>query len=377
MNKSHISVIQGPTLRGSIRTVVGVIPAETLVRHHAVPQRDVLRGTGYQRTPSQKRVNELAASITRHLVDLPTSVLLSLRGESASQVLTRLGTDSYELDLDPEKASTGHQLFVVDGQHRVKALAKAMNEDQADILNVKIPFVCMIGADESQEMEQFHVVNSNAKSVPTDLALELLRARSEHDPSFAQRVKDGGRKWELDAQGLTQHLATASSTWKARIRLANSPKAQTTVPSASFAKSLKPLLAQPTLFRRIPSIEQQGQVIDAYWRAIRRVLPEAFEDPPKFNIQKGIGVDVMHSVLPNVLDQVRAAGCSMFKPESYEDLLEQTLLSIEGFNGDSELVTGANFWRTGRDGAAGIYSSAAGKRRLAELIEARLPEPSL
>ena len=82
----------------------------------------------------------------------------------------------------------------------------------------------------------------------------------------------------------------------------------------------------------------------------------------------------MHSVLPNILDQVRAAGNSMFKPESYEDFLEQTLLTIEAPNGDSEMVTGADFWRTGRDGAAGIYSSAAGKRRLAELLEARLPE---
>ena len=377
MNKSRIEVIQGPTLHGSIKTVVGVIPAETLVRHHSVPQRDVLRATGYQRSPSQKRVNELAGSITRREVDLPTSVLLSLRGECASQVLTRVGPDAYELDLSPEKASTDHQLFVVDGQHRVKALAKAMNEDQADILNVKIPFVCMIGADESQEMEQFHVVNSNAKSVPTNLALELLRARAEHDPNFAQRVKDGGRKWELDAQGLTQHLATASSTWKNRIRLANSPKAQTTVPSASFVKSLKPLLAQPTLFRRIPSIEQQGQVIDAYWRAIRRVLPEAFEEPPKFNIQKGVGVEVLHSVLPNVLDQVRSAGDSVFKPDSYRDLVAQALLSIEAPNGDGDMVTGVDFWRTGRDGAAGIYTSAAGKRRLAELIEARLPEPVL
>ena len=377
MNKSRIEVLQGPTLNGSIMTVVGVISAETLVRHHAVPQRDVLRGTGYQRTPSPKRVNDLAGSITRHEVDLPTSVLLSLRGESAKQLLTRAGPDSYELDLDPDKAATEHQLFVVDGQHRVKALAKAMNEDQADILNVKIPFVCMLGADESQEMEQFHVVNSNAKSVPTDLALDLLRARAERDPSFEQRLKDRGRKWELDAQSLTQHLATASSTWKGRIRLANSPKAQTTVPSASFVKSLKPLLAQPTLFRRIPLTEQQGQVIDAYWRAIRRVLPEAFEDPPKFNIQKGIGVDVMHSVLPNVLDQVRATGASVFKPDPYQDLVGQALLSIEGPNGDGVLVTGVDFWRTGREGAAGIYSSAAGKRRLAELIEARLPEPVL
>ena len=377
MNKSRIEVIQGPTLHGSIMTVVGVIPAETLVRHHAVPQRDVLRATGYQRTLSPKRVNDLAGGITRREVDLPTSVLLSLRGECARDVLTRVGPDGYELELNPEKASTEHQLFVVDGQHRVKALEKAMNEDQAEILNVKIPFVCMIGADESQEMEQFHVVNSNAKSVPTDLALDLLRARAEHDPVFAQRVKDGGRKWELDAQGLAQHLATASSTWKNRIRLANTPKAQTTVPSASFVKSLRPLLAQPTLFRRIPSIEQQGQVIDAYWRAIRRVLPEAFEDPPKFNIQKGIGVDVMHSVLPNVLDQIRASGNSVFEPASYQDLVSQALLSIEGLNGDGDMVTGSEFWRTGRDGAAGIYSSAAGKRRLAELIEAKLPEPIL
>lgn len=377
MNKSLINVIQGPTLKGSIKTVVGVIPAETLVRHHAVPQRDVLRGTGYQRTPSAKRVNELASSITRRLVDLPTSVLLSLRGESANDVLTRVGPDAYELDLDPEKAASEHQLFVVDGQHRIKALARAMNEDQADILNVKIPFVCLIGADEAQEMEQFHVVNSNAKSVPTDLALELLRARAEQDPTFAQRIKESGRKWELDAQALTQHLAMSSSTWKGRIRLANSAKAETTVPAASFVKSLRPLLGQPTLFRRVPTTEQQGQVIDAYWRSIRRVLPEAFEDPIKFNIQKGIGVDVMHSVLPNVLDQVRAAGDSIFDPTSYQELVAEALLSVEAPNGDGEMVTGIDFWRTGRDGAAGIYSSAAGKRRLAELIEARLPEPFL
>ncbi len=377
MNDQRIEVIQGPTLEGSIMTVVGVITAETLVRHHAVPRRDVLRGTGYQRDPSPKRVNDLAGSITRREVDLPTSVLLSLRSNGADDVLNRIGPDAYELILDPEKAATEHQLFVVDGQHRISALEKAMNVDQADVLNVKIPFVCMVGADEAQEMAQFHVVNSNAKSVRTDLALDLLRARAEHDPTFAQRVMDAGRKWELDAQGLTQHLATASSTWKKRIRLANSPKAKTTVPSASFVKSLQPLLAQPTLFRRIPSTEQQGQVIDAYWRAIRRVLPEAFEDPPKFNIQKGVGVEVMHSVLPNVLDHVRATGASVFKPSSYQGLVEEALLSIEAPNGDGEMVTGADFWRTGRDGAAGIYTSAAGKRRLAELIEARLPEPVL
>ena len=377
MNRSSIGVIQGPTLGKSIMTVVGVIPAESLVRHHAVPHRDVLRGTGYQRTPSSKRVSELAGSINRRDVDLPTSVLLNLRVKNVEDVLTRVGPDIYELELDAEKASTEHQLYVVDGQHRIKALERAMNEYQADVGNVKIPFVCMIGADEAEEMEQFYVVNSNAKSVPTDLAIELLRARAQQDPNVARRVEDSGRKWEIDAQGLTHHLGTASSTWRGRIRLANSPKAQTTVPSASFVKSLRPLLAQPTIFRRIPTLEQQGQVIDAYWRAIRRILPEAFEEPIRFNIQKGIGVEVMHAVLPNILDQVRTNGVSLFEPDSFEDLVRQALLTVEAPNGAGDMVSGVEFWRTGRDGAAGIYSSAAGKRRLAELIEARLPEPEL
>ena len=40
----------------------------------------------------------------------------------------------------------------------------------------------MIGADETEEMTQFYVINSTAKSVRTDLALDLLKQRAENDP---------------------------------------------------------------------------------------------------------------------------------------------------------------------------------------------------
>jgi hypothetical protein len=33
-----------------------------------------------------------------------------------------------------------------------------------------IPFTCMLGATEDEEMDQFYIVNSKAKSVRTDLA---------------------------------------------------------------------------------------------------------------------------------------------------------------------------------------------------------------
>ena len=377
MNVSEMRVVRGPTLRGKITTVVGVMPAVVLVMHHHVPRRDPIRETGYQRSPARARIIRLASEIRNKDVDLPTSVLLNLRNVRDEQVLTKNGSDNYLLCLDPEKSSDDHRLFVVDGQHRIHALQKAIEDHGVDIGNIKIPFVCMIGADEMQEVEQFHVVNSNAKSVPTDLSFELLKVRAEHDSAFARRIEQRGKKWEVDAQGLTKHLAKSSSTWKGRIRLPNMAKGDTIVPSASFVKSLKPLLTQTALFQSIKPLERQAQVIDAYWRAIRRVLPETFEDPSAYSIQKGVGVDVLHRVLPIVLDLARSSGDSLFEPASYEPIMDKPLKSLQGLNGEGATVQGAEFWRAGRAGAVGGYSSAAGYRRLAEYLQTALPELDL
>lgn len=377
MRLSETHVVRGPTLRDKIMTVVGVMPAEVLVLHHHVPHRNVLQGTGYQRNPGEKRVTQLAHGIERRKVDLPTSVLLNLRDVKEEDVLEKTGADSYFLRLDPDKASDEHRLFVVDGQHRILALQKALDDYEANVENIKIPFVCMVGADEMREMEQFHVVNSNAKSVPTDLAFSLMKARAEHDPEFAERIEERGRKWEIDAQSLTERLVTSSNTWKDCIRLPNTPKGETTVPSGSFVRSLKPLLTQSALFQSIKSPEKQVQVIDAYWRAIRRVLPEAFESSSNYSIQKGVGVEVLHSIFPYVLELARSSDGSLYQPESYELFLDKALNGIAGLNGEGESVQGADFWRTGRMGAAGIFATAAGRRRLAGYLRTQLPEPDL
>ncbi len=374
MSTSKVRVVRGPTLRNKIITVVGVMPARVLILHHHVPHRNVLKETGYQRNPKESRITQLAREISKKTVDLPTSVLLNLRNAKEKDVLTRDGSDNYILCLNPDKASNDHCLLVVDGQHRILALQKAIDEYDADVQNIKIPFVCMIGADESSEMKQFHVVNSNAKSVPTDLALDLMKARAASDPSFAKEVEERGKTWEINAQILTERLSQSSSTWKDRIRLPNMPKGDTTVPSASFVRSLKLLLTQTALFQNIRSHERQAQVIDAYWRAVRRVLPKTFEFPSDYNIQKGVGVDALHSIFPVVLDLARSEGGSLFEPESYVPFLNKALNDIDGLNGEGVSVQGAEFWRTGYRGAAGSFSSAAGKRRLAEYLLSLLPE---
>ncbi len=374
MNKADLRVVRGPTLRSGIITVVGIIPAEILVVHHFVPYRKVLEQEGYQRIPTESRITQLARELQQNNVDLPTSVLLNLRNCDQDEVLVSTGNDNYLLKLDLEKAASKHRLFVVDGQHRIRALQKAIEEYEVDIRNIKVPFVCMIGGDEMHEMEQFHVVNSNAKSVRTDLALNLLKERAQYDPEFANLLAQRGRKWEVDAQALTERLAKASSTWKNKIRHPNAPVGETTVPSSSFVRSLKPLLTQTALFKSIRDQEKQAQVIDAYWRAIRRILPEAFEQPKNFSLQKGIGVEVMHSIFPVVLDLARSEGGSLYDPQSYAPVLQIALTNLDGLNGDGKTVQGVEFWLAGRHGAAGAFTSAAGKRRLAEYLHTLLPE---
>ena len=235
----------------------------------------------------------------------------------------------------------------------------------------------MIGADETHEMEQFHTVNSNAKSVPTDLALNLLKAMAERNPDIAVMIEERGKRWQIDAQNIVEILSSGSATWKNLIRLPNTQKGDSVVPATSFVRSLKPLLTQTALFQNIRVAERQAQVIDTYWRAVRRVMPEPFEMPSKYSLQKGVGVDVMHAVFPIILDLARSSGESLFKPEAYIPALETMLESMEGVNAQGEPVQGEAFWRTGKSGAVGAFSSAAGKRRLADFMQSKLPELEL
>ena len=87
-----------------------------------------------------------------------------------------------------------------------------------------IPFVCMLGASENEEMEQFHVVNSTAKSVRTDLALVLLKQRAEADPRLMEALIERGESWKVKAQTIVEELEKMSPVWRQRIRFPGEPK---------------------------------------------------------------------------------------------------------------------------------------------------------
>lgn len=369
---ANLHIIRGPKLRSGTPIIAGFMPAGVLFPEgYTVPWYDTRTKKGYQRQPQDARINQLANDLRKQRTDLPTAVLLNIRSKEAPKAVREdtLEIDRFIVEGEPLK------FHVVDGQHRVLALAKLVEEDAEKWANFQIPFVCLLGANEDEEMEQFYIVNSTAKSVKTDLALLLLRRRADKDLSVYEALQERGREWQVNGQSLVERLAAESSIWRNRIRLPSMEKGETTIPSASMVVSLKPLLASPYFGGLKP--DQQLKVLDAYWQGIREVLRPAFDDIDTYAIQKGVGVIVMHLVLPNVLECVRSRGSLPTDPSAYAKVLDEALPRLQGENAKGEPVSGIEFWASAPLGAAGSYSSSAGRRVLAAKIRQLLPAVTL
>jgi DGQHR domain-containing protein len=349
--------------KGHMLQVVGVITAGMLVKNFVVPHRDSRRKQGYQRPVSQTRVNKLVADLRSGRVDLPTAVLLNIRGRPDA-VVEQPG-DGMTIF-----RPNGRDLYVVDGQHRIAALAKLVEQDPDKWQGYQVPFVCMIGADEMEEMQQFYVVNSTAKSVRTDLALDLLKQQAESDPDLMASLVEKGESWKVEAQTITEQLAP-TRLWRHRIRFPGDPAGETTIGSAGMVGSLKQILATP-YFGAI-STQNRVKILEAYWEGVERVIPEAFKEPTRFAIQKSTGVQIMHALLVSALEYLRSKGMSVVEPESYEAALQDSLTNLEGDTAEGGPAVGADFWRAGPNGAAGSFSSNAGRRVLISRLRADLP----
>jgi hypothetical protein len=309
----------------------------------------------------------LVSDLRKKRVDLPTAVLVNVR-DFNPDIHLRPDGDGYVL------CPNGQPLYVVDGQHRIEALNRLVAENPDEWSSFEVAFTCMLGASELEEMEEFYVVNSTAKSVRTDLALDLLQQRAEGDPRIVESLLEPGQSWKVEAQAIAEELSK-TSIWQGRIRFPGEPKAVTTIGSSGVVSSLQTLLSNH-FFGSIQQ-KQRVQILDAYWKGIMKVLPEIAQDPTSFAIQKSTGVQVMHQILVPVLEYLRSVGKSLVEPMSYEEAVRHALLGLEGDTTGGEVARGQDFWRSGPGGAAGGFSSNAGRRVLTARIRGMLPRPEV
>ncbi|MCY4009185.1 MAG: DGQHR domain-containing protein [Chloroflexi bacterium] len=359
------SIVIPNNLRGEdIQTFVGVIKAEDLMTRYAIPYWEHESQRGYQRNLEERRVKKFAESLKDEEVSIPTSLLLSVRDDSVKPKYVNEGI--YELPLPP----AGQPVFyVVDGQHRLMALQRLIEENPSGPWSQwRISAVFMFTSDEYVEMSQFHIVNTNARSVKTDLAIELLAKRMGHVPGMMHTLPKRD-SWKIQALRLTEEVSKRGD-WLGLIQFANQEKGNTIIRQNSFVSSLR-LASRETVFTAF-NPKQREEIIRAYWEGIRQILPDCFHEPRKYALQKTVGVFVMHRLLPDVLIRVKFNQNDHNDANAYAYMLENALLNLVDENKLSEPVSGADFWLSGRFGAAGRYSSGSGQDLLAERLRSEL-----
>ena len=377
-HNNEVPVVQGNSIRSTeegkqpLPMYLGAIKAGDLCRRAKI-DRISDNSEGYQRDVHQGRVNILQNELANRRVDLSTALLLNVRDKSEDDLIKKGENGFCYLCLD--KIS---HMWILDGQHRYAAIESLVENAPADWSSYPLHFILMIGANMTEELTQFYQVNTNAKSVETDLALKQLQKLSTSS-TLGSAIKEGKDGWKVSAMDLITKLNEECEVWKNRINVrgVTKDKKATIVRSASMVRSFKPLLQQEgSIFRHFP-FDQQFDVLDAYWQAVRDSIPNVFVDKymdfgadgkeqkekshgyKRYALQKGIGAVVMHEVLLFLLSQLVIDGKSgeCYKPDAYKPSLKKI---SDNF--------GESFWRS----EAGNYSSEKGMKELASKMKSLL-----
>lgn len=325
---------------------------------------------GYQRSPSTDRLSKMARYIEREDALLPLGGLLNSRaaGDDAPIRFTPTGSPDQDGQQQGELAFYAgvDPLWVVDMQHRLFGIERAIEIDGREDLK-GFPVVCTIadGLPKATEVEQFELINSTAKKVPTDLARRLLSMQLD-DADKALALDERGKRWEARGPMIVQWLDRHSDIWSGAIIPPNKKKNQMPhgrTKENSFVTSLRPILETP-LFQRTGD-EVVAQLIDRYWQAVERIWPDAFEEPSSSVIFNTSGIYPLHRLMPTVFELARRGG----ETPSVDAMEEQ----MAGWRD-----LGDDFWaKSNPQGAARFGTSAAAFARIWAILNSALPTVEL
>jgi DGQHR domain-containing protein len=270
--------------------------------------------------------------------------------------------------------------WLVDGQHRGGSM-RLLKDRRRLSDDFPIPVKLMLGFPRAEEIKQFYYINSQAKNVPTDLTAELLQRMARQDTGEAEYLSERKNKSSLLAgAAVYDALVENKSPWIRRIRRPNEPVSKdTSIAVSQFISSLAPL--QTAQMPRTLSPDEWARVIDAFWEAVSRLLPQPFdptEQPGDWVLLKAAGVNTMHRVLADCLPIVIQRGARLADTDQYEQLLADlpTLsgIGIDPITGDERQVDGAEFWRS--SSIASQYTGRYGTDRLVGMIRGLIAKTS-
>jgi len=348
--------------RPDVNLYATALPLKGLLGRFRADTYRVDNRRGYQRPVTPSRLRQISAYMRDEEGMLPTSIVLCVR-------------QPYRADFEPAVESNGGgetgllridadvPLWVVDGQHRLYGLQRALTHDKAGWLeDYHLPVVIVEGIDAYEEMRYFHVINTRHRGVPTDVVdRHLLSMREEEGAALLER--QGERDYQRGrATMLTDLLNSApDSPWYGMIRMPGEQlRPEHLMKQHSMVSSLDPVV-NDGLVKRL-SDDEAGKLLLNYWKAARERWQSAFDEPKEYVIQKPLGAGGLHQIFPDVIELCRSA----------DDFSQAKIFDVLSDAGRS-----AGFWHITRGHYMVRHAGAKYVRALAQYLRERLPRPVL
>jgi DGQHR domain-containing protein len=306
---------------------LAAVPASEVIRRKDIDIQRPDNPKGYQRIPSESRVRTISRYVTNGEGMLPTAVLVNIRNGAWFE------EDPAGGNLGKLHFSEDQPWWVEDGQHRTLGVENAINRlataRKPAQLGYDLPVVFCLGFSRSEEMDLFEIVNSKAKSVPTDLVATIIFNRVSEE-----RTKDEPGKISLvqlrKAAGVAVgRYLSDRRPWKGHVQEVNEDKDVVSKPmqANTFASTLLPMLRERWVYARFLTNPQDkeflslSRVVQTYWDVLAELMPEAFDDIAHYSVQRPIGVYAFHELLPEVMDACRME--NDWSPASFKEKLRR------------------------------------------------------
>jgi DGQHR domain-containing protein len=281
------------------RVFLGFAPADLL---HNLSFADVLdenSGRGYQRSFNTKHSLDFRRYIQQENGStIPLIFNLRPRSDSAWRIwesadpgaILEMGQNGGRSAVLEIEQSAGKVLAQVDCQHRLGYLSD---------IHIELPFMCFIGLTEREEVEVFNVINNNAKGLSTSLLdfheADLVTDLANEKPELFIVLHLNNNiesPWyrQLDVGG----ASTSGLLRRASLR--------------TMQKGVKQFLAQ-TRILRLHSPEAAAQIVLDFWSAVALILREAWENPRRYVINKGIGVYTLMAIAADLYKENAEGHC--------------------------------------------------------------------
>ncbi len=260
---------------GDRQVILGFASAKTLAHLSFADVLDERTGEGYQRRFSEKHSLDFRRYIRRPgSTTIPLTFNLRPRNDDA-WTLRELPDGGVELTLSTQHAKL---LAQVDCQHRLGHVGD---------LDVTLPVMIFVGLTEHEELEIFNIINGKAKGLSSSL-LDF------HDSRLVQDL--GNERPELL---IALHLNDSdASPWYKQLdlggRATSGMKRRASL--RTIQKAIRRFLSSSSILES-HSPSDVARIVTDFWSAVAAVWDEAWSNPRRHYVTKGIGVYALMGLL--------------------------------------------------------------------------------